>query len=140
MIKASQVLALLEGWVAVGPTTDFKVEVLEDPSSWQEATSDLSYEWKNLRKKGLMGADFPRLLRFAYSPRSGEIKAWIAFWATHHNILGSAERDWWCGEVNVDKKIADISSGNTFYTDSGELPPKLQKFLNRLHLVDYTLC
>jgi hypothetical protein len=142
MIRAKDILSLLEEWVKVpGGDPNFRIEVLIDSSSWQEVVGDFKYEWKSLKEKGLLGADFPRMIRFAYHPNSEIIKSWVAFWANHDNILGKrSDYVWWCGEIDPDKRVADVAFNREFVTSPDSLPPKLQKFLRGLKLVNYTLC
>jgi hypothetical protein len=129
MIKASQINNLLEEWVSLNQQ---KFEVLENPTTWREAASSFKKELKEL-----ISLD-SRLLRFIYKPKTKKLRVWIAYYATHGDLLPGRmlDDDDWYGWINILNKTAGVSNATKAYKEYilsiKQVPEELAKFLSGL--------
>ena len=141
MIKASDIIYLLEKWVTIRGR--YTIEILVNPHSWRDAASKFKNELREVAKetkKYKEGNNFNSLLRFSYYASNDEIKAWVAYWATHYDIDLDVRQGCWDGWGDLShKEFNCVNSTNSErpynYIDSLEdLPGPLQKFLSGLEL------
>ena len=72
---------------------------------------------------------FENWIRFSYDPKSGILRAWNAFFASHNDVINWEPRSGRLnGSLNIKTRCAGLPKDISFE----ELPDKLQKFLNGL--------
>jgi hypothetical protein len=127
MIRAKDINRLLEEWKLVRGK---KIEVLENPSSWREASSAFKERFRELKR----WMDVAPILRFFYHPVSEEIKIWVGYDATHEDIVQMpALEHYWLGWILISNRIVHVlTSEGDDLTSSDEAPIPLAKFLRGL--------
>ena len=127
MIRAKDINNVLEGWIT---TKRGKVEILENPSTWQEVMKRLK---DVLRDIVVLKGAYP-VVRFVYNPRTEEIKAWAAYLASHYDVYKD-EEDLVTGFFDPRDRTAVVLMGRGDILDLQELPERLQQFLRGMKLV-----
>jgi hypothetical protein len=133
MIRAKELMSCLEEWRRIGNN---EVEVLENPLTWKEAYKLLQPQLMELIR--LKKA--PPVIRFGYDPETQDIKAWIAYLATHEKIYRTNIMDVTVGGIDpLIKKAFVVTNEEGSILDVMELSPKLQSFLRGLKLVRWLI-
>ena len=125
MIKAKDIIRLSEKWITAYGA---QVEVLENPRSWREASSDLKDErgWNYRQGES-------RDLRFTLDPESGELLVWIAQRALHVQIVPPPRfSETWRGYIDVTKRTVKASPPEGLQEVRLLLPKELSSFTSGL--------
>jgi hypothetical protein len=125
MIRAKDILALTEKWIkAYGAS----VEILENPSSWREASSDLKDERGWNYREGES-----RDLRFSLDPESRELLVWIAQRAIHIQVVPPPRfSNTWRGYINITKKTVKMNPPQGWIDHRAPWPEELISFTRGL--------
>jgi hypothetical protein len=137
MIKASQMIRLLEEWAST--TAGYKFEVLVNPLTWMEAARNL--------KDGLRDVVYIQhanpILRYGYDTETEKIKTWVGYLAIHEMIYPPGEPDWeqvifGCIDTRKRLSMAIYAEYSGKSTDTlQDLPKRLQHFLKGTRLVNH---